>query len=87
MVHEPGTWYACADGHFPDINVPVIAGYWFQDTWMKGDPWVWLQNVCFMAPNSHPDFNYCDHKMWCNSGFSHNAITHWCYPPAPPPHP
>ena len=67
----------------PDLGQEVLAGYAYQDTWLKGDPWIFSMGVCNMYeyPN---DPCFPQGKRWKTHGCSHSAISHWMPLPAPP---
>ena len=81
---DPG-WISVKDG-LPDCNVEVLAGYWYQATWLKGDPWVFSVGICRMlhAKKSHA---FPEGKRWATHGCSHSQIEFWlpmvAFPPRP----
>lgn len=71
----------------PDCNVDVLAGYWYQDTWRKGNPWVFSVGVCRMVPENNRH-SFPEGKRWITHGCSHNQIEFWlpmvAFPPRLP---
>ncbi len=72
------------DERLPDLMVDVLAGYWYQDTWQKGKPWVFSYGICRMY-EMPDDPCFPQGKRWQTHGCSHSAIAYWReLPPAPP---
>lgn len=72
------------DERLPDLMVDVLAGYWYQDTWIKGKPWVFSYGICRMY-EMPDDPCFPQGKRWQTHGCSHSAIAYWReLPPAPP---
>ena len=81
---DPG-WISVKD-RLPDCNVEVLAGYWYQDTWRKGAPWVFSIGVCRMIPEKNRH-SFPEGKRWLTHGCSHNQIQFWLPMLASPPRP
>lgn len=81
---DPG-WISVKD-RLPDCNVEVLAGYWYQDTWRKGSPWVFSVGVCRMIPEKNRH-SFPEGKRWLTHGCSHNQIQFWLPMLAAPPRP
>lgn len=80
-LEQGEAWHLSKDG-LPTIGTEVIGGHFYQDTWLKGKPTVFLWGRCTVVADDHPDF--AEGKRWQTFGPSHNDITHWSYPPSAP---
>lgn len=74
-------WHLSKDG-LPPVGSEVVGGYFYKDTWLKGEPEVFAWGQCRVIKDDHPDFP--DGKRWITFGPSHNQITYWCWPPKKP---
>jgi hypothetical protein len=74
-------WNLSKDG-LPPVGAEVIGGHFYKDTWLEGEPEVFLWGKCTVSADQHPDFK--GGKRWHTFGPSHNQITHWCWPPKGP---
>ena len=67
----------------PELRQQVLAGYFYQDTWLKGRPWVFSVGVCSMYENPE-DPCFPQGKRWQTHGCSHNDIAYWMPMPKSP---
>lgn len=67
----------------PELRQQVLAGYFYQDTWLKGMPWVFSVGVCSMYENPE-DPCFPQGKRWQTHGCSHNDIAYWMPMPKSP---
>ncbi len=81
-AYEGDGWINVKDG-LPELQTEVLAGYWYRDTWLKGDPWLFSVGICFMFEELD-DPCFPQGKRWKTHGCSHSAITHWRRMPALP---
>ena len=79
---QAGGWVSVEE-RLPDLMVDVLAGYWYQDTWMKGKPLVFSYGICRMY-EMPDDPCFPQGKRWQTHGCAHSQITHWMPLPAPP---
>lgn len=78
---EPDGWHLSKDG-LPPVGAQVMGGHFYVDPWLKDKTPVFSWGLCRVLKTTHPEFK--DGKQWQTFGPSHNDITHWCWPPAPP---
>lgn len=83
--YERAGWIHVSD-RLPECRKQVLAGYWYRDTWLKGDPWAFSVGICSMYEKPN-DSCFPQGKRWQTHGCSHSAITHWRELPEFPPIP
>ncbi|ACV50209.1 hypothetical protein [Delftia phage PhiW-14] len=69
----------------PSDRVDVLIGYWYQDTYLKGDPWVWATGVGMLIPDRNPCFEHGVRWHTGGLGCSHSQVYAWMPIPTPPP--
>ena len=77
-------WVSVKD-HLPDFNEFVLAGFWYEDTWVRDDhpeKMKFLMGICQIIESDKRDFP--DGKQWHTFGPAHSQITHWMPLPKPP---
>lgn len=77
-----GGWIPVTE-RLPDLHVDVLAGYWYQNNWLKGKPWMFSFGICLMYEEPN-DPCFPQGKRWKTHGCSHNDIKHWMPLPTPP---
>jgi hypothetical protein len=75
-------WSLSKDG-LPPVGTEVIGGYYYVDTWLKGNQKVFSWGKCVVvADDDQREFK--DGKRWQTFGPSHNQIVYWRLPFPPP---
>lgn len=81
-AYEDAGWTNVKDA-LPELRTEVLAGYWYRDKWLKGEPWTFSVGICLMFEEPD-DPCFPQGKRWKTHGCSHSAITHWRKLPAFP---
>lgn len=78
------TQYYHVDEKKPPIDVEVLAGFWYKDTWLiEEKAWRFMVGVCY-ARETDDLRNFPCGYQWQTFGPSHNQIKYWTHLPTPP---
>lgn len=71
------TWMTVAEHGLPKVNETVLAGFWYEDTWLKPEfARKFMVGVCTIHKETDKR-NYPLGKRWQTFGPAHSQITHW----------